>query len=96
MEIKYNINNVNNSLYIPGSSSFYINSSEIQNIQSEVALVFKDQHIYKKIVSNVEIDNIFYGLPLQYYTMSYAYLMQLINFTKINDTCLKNKLQPAL
>jgi len=96
-EIKYNINNVDKSLYIPSSSLSCLTTRDIQNIQSEVALVFKDQNIYKKIAnSNTDANNVFYGLPLQYYTMSYAYLMQLINFTKINDTCLKNKLQQTL
>jgi len=84
-------------LYIPSSSLSCLTTRDIQNIQSEVALVFKDQNIYKKIAnSNTDANNVFYGLPLQYYTMSYAYLMQLINFTKINDTCLKNKLQQTL
>lgn len=97
LEIKYNIDNVDKSLYIPNPSVSYPSILDIQKIQSQVALVFKGQNIYKKITNaNVDADNIFYGLPLQYYAMSYSYLMQLINFTKINDTCLKNKLQQVL
>lgn len=96
-DIKYCINNANKTLYIPKSSSAYLTNSDINRIQSETVLVFKDQNIYKKILnSNVDNGNVFYGLPLQYYAMSYSYLMQLINFTKINDTCLKNKLQQVL
>ena len=96
-DIKYCINNANKTLYIPKSSSAYLTNSDINRIQSETVLVFKDQNIYKKILnSNVDNGNVFYGLPLQYYAMSYSYLMQLINFTKINYTCLKNKLQQVL
>ena len=96
-DIKYGINNANKTLYIPNSSSASLTNSDINRIQSEIVLVFKDQNIYKKILnSNIDNNSMFYGLPLQYYVMSYSYLMQLINFTKINDTCLKNKLQQVL
>ena len=96
-DIKYGINNANKTLYIPNSSSAYLTNSDINRIQSEIVLVFKDQNIYKKILnSNMDHDSVFYGLPLEYYVMSYSYLMQLINFTKINDTCLTNKLQQVL